>query len=134
MKRIVFLLVIALAMAGSVFAQGGFTVQSVTGRVQREAGNNRVDVVVGDVLSANTVVHTGIGASLVLREGARTFTVPAAQNGKMISDLITAGSSVRISGNVTTVDTAAVSRTTGQVATASARASDVAADDDIAAE
>ncbi|MDR2542708.1 MAG: hypothetical protein LBC80_04570 [Treponema sp.] len=137
MKKLGFFLAIVLTMAGSVFAQSSsqtsFTVQSVTGRVQREAGNGRVDIVAGDVLAANTIIHTGIGANMVLRDGERTFTIPAAQNGRMVSDLIAASSSMRISGNVTTVDTGAESRrTTGHVATGSARASDAAADNDIA--
>ena len=133
MKKIVFLVLIAVVIAGVASAQS-YTVQSVTGRVQREAGNNRVDIAVGDVLSADTIIHTGIGATLVLREGERTLNVPAAQNGRRLSELAAGGSSVRISGNVVQVDTSAVNRTTAQVGTASARASEAAGDDDIAAE
>jgi len=132
MKKIVVLLVMICILAGSVFAQS-YSVQSVTGRVQREAGNNRVDVTAGDTLTADTVVHTGVGASLVLREGDRTLTIPAARNGR-VGELVSASSGVRISGNVARVDTGAIGRTTAQVATASARAADAAADDDIAAE
>ena len=133
MKRIIFLVLIAMAVTAVVSAQN-FTVQSVTGRVQREAGNNRIDIAVGDVLSANTIIHTGIGASLVLRDGERTLNIPAAQNGKSLAELAQGGTGVRISGNVIQVDTGAVNRTVGQVSTASARASDAAGDDDIAAE
>ena len=127
MKRMCFLVVIALAITTAVFAQE-YTVQSVTGRVQREAGNNRVDIAVGDVLSAQTVIHTGIGATLVVREGGNTFTIPGGQTGKRVEELITSGSGIRIGGNVTRTDTGAASRTTGQVSTAAARASDAAAD------
>jgi len=136
MKKAVFVIVIALAVTSAVFAQNAqsYTVQSVAGRVQMEAGNNRVEVAVGDVLSADTVIHTGIGASLVLISGDRTVSVPAAQNGKKIADLVTSGSGIRISGNVAVIDTGAVNRNVGQVSTASARASDAAADLDIAAE
>jgi hypothetical protein len=138
MKRVVFVLVIALVVTVSAFAQSGsqvsFTVQSVSGRVQREAGNSRVDIAVGDVLAANTVVFTGIGANMVLRDGERTFTIPAGQNGRMVSDLIAAGAGVVITRNVEVVDTGAAARVTGQVSTASARASDFAGDDEICAE
>ena len=138
MKRIVFLLLITLVFTALLSAQQGaatYTVQSVTGRVQREAeANNRIDIAVGDVLSADTIIHTGIGASLVLRDGERTINIPAAQNGRRLADLLAGATGVRISGNVVQVDTGSVSRTTGQVSTASARASDAAEDDDIAAE
>ena len=133
MKKIALGLLIALALASALNAQN-YTVQSVSGRVQREAGSRKIDVAAGDVLSADTLIHTGIGASLVLREGEKTFSIPAAQNGKMVRDLVTAGAGVRISGNVTRINTGAAARTTAQVSTASARASDAAADDDIAAE
>ena len=76
-----------------------------------------MNVVAGDVLSADTVVHTGIGASLVLRDGERTFSVPAGQNGRRLADVVASGSGLRISGNVSHIETGAA-----------------AADDDIAAE
>jgi hypothetical protein len=132
MKKIVFLVIMALVMTTAVFAQN-YTVQSVTGRVQQERGNNRVDIKAGDTLTAETIIHTGVGASLVLKEGGRTLTVPAASSGK-VSQLAAASSGVRISGNVAKTDTGTVSRTTVQASTASARASDAAKDEDIAAE
>ena len=132
MKKFLVLSVLLCVMTVCVFAQS-YTVQSVSGRVQRESGGNRLDVNAGDTLSADTVIHTGIGASLVLKDGDRTFTVPAARNGR-VSELATAAAGVRIGGNIATTDTSAVSRTTGQTSTASARASDAAQDEDIAAE
>ena len=132
MKKIVFFLIIGCVMAASAFAQS-YTVQSVTGRVEQEAGGKRVEVKAGDTLSADTVIHTGVGSSLVLKSGERTFTVPAVRNGK-VAELSTAASSVRISGNVSRINTGEVDRTTGQVSTASARASEAAEDEDIAAE
>ena len=138
MKKIVLALLAGMAITATVSAQS-YTVQSVTGRVQREvsqqaAGNSRIDIAVGDVLSADTVIHTGIGAALVVRVGERTVHIPAAQNGARLSELAANSTGVRISGNVTQVDTGAVSRTTTQIGTASARASDAAEDDDIPAE
>ena len=131
MKKIAAFWAMLCAMVVSVFAQN-FTVQSVSGRVQRESGAARVDVNAGDILSADTVIITGIGASVVLKEGDRTFTVPAAKNGK-VAELVTSAG-VRIGGNIARTDTEAVSRTTAQTSTASARASDAAQDEDIAAE
>jgi hypothetical protein len=132
MKRIVFLAVMLCAMMVCVFAES-YTVQSVKGRVQQERGGNRVELKAGDTLSADTVIHTGVGASLVLKQGDKTLTVHAARSGK-VSELAAAASGVRISGNVAKTDTSAVSRTTAQTSTASARASDAAQDGDIAAE
>ena len=133
MKKVVLVVLIAMAVTAAVAAQS-YTVQSVSGRVQREAGNSRIDIAVGDVLSADTIIHTGIGAALVVRVGERTVNIPAAQNGMRLAELVASGSGIRISGNVVQVDTGAVSRTTAQVGTASARASDAAEDDDITAE
>jgi len=131
MKKLIVLLAMMFATV-CVFAQN-YTVQSVTGRVQQERGNNRVDVNVGDTLTAETIIYTGIGASLVLKEGDNTFTITSTRSGR-VADLTVAASGIRIGGNIAVTDTSAVSRTTAQTATASARASDAAQDDDIAAE
>ena len=130
MKRVFFAVLIALAVTAVVSAQS-YTVQSVSGRVSRTAGNSRVDIAVGDILTADTVVHTGIGSSLVLKEGDKTFTIPAGQSGNKIEDLVNAGSGIRIGGNVTQANTTSASRSAAQIATASARASDAAGFDNI---
>jgi len=123
-------MIMVCAVTVCVFAQG-YTVQEVTGRVQQEKGNSRVDINVGDTLSADTIIHTGVGASLTLKDkDSKTFTVAAARDGK-VSELATASSGVRIKGNVTKMDTGAVSRATAQASTASARASEAVADTDI---
>jgi hypothetical protein len=132
MKRIVFFAILVCVVAAFTFAQS-FTVQSVSGRVQQEANGVRVDVKAGDTLNADAIVHTGIGASLILNDGSKTLTIPAAKSGT-VAELSVAASGIRISGNVSKVDTGTVSRTTGQVSTASARASNAAQGEDIAAE
>ena len=132
MKKMIFFAVFVCLIAGFACAQS-YTVQELTGRVERESGNQRVALKAGDSLTADTVIHTGVGSTLVLRSGDRTYTVQAVRSGK-VSELTNASSGIRISGNVTRVDTAQVDRTTGQVSTASARASEAAAGDDIAAE
>jgi len=82
MKKIVFFAVLMLALTVCAFAQS-YTVQSVTGRVQQEKGGSRVEVKAGEILSGDTVIYTGIGASIVLKEGDKTFTIKAARNGKV---------------------------------------------------
>lgn len=132
MKRILFLTLMMFALTVCVFADS-YTVQSVTGRVQQEKVGGRVEVKVGDTLSDDTVIHTGVGASLVLKDGDKTLTVPAARSGK-VSELAAAAAGVRIGGNVAKTDTGAVNRTTAQASTASARASEAVQDEDIAEE
>jgi len=130
MKKLVIFILMVCAMAAVGFAQS-YTVQAVTGRVQREEKNTRIDVKIGDTLSADTIIHTGVGASLVLKNGDITLTVPAVRDGKT-AELAAAG--VKITGSAAKVDTTAVNRTTAQASTASARASDAAEEPDIAAE
>jgi len=132
MKKIAILFAMMCALTVCVFAQS-YTVQNVTGRVQQEKGGKLVDVKAGDTLSADTVIHTGVGASVVLKGGDKTFTVQAARDGK-VAELTAASSGIHIGGNVVKTDTNAASRTTVQTSTASARASDAAGDADIAAE
>ena len=132
MKKIAVLIVLLCAVAALSFGQS-YNVQTVTGRVEREAGGQRVMIKTGDTLSADTVIHTGIGASLVLTQGDKSCTVPSARNGK-VADLVVAATGIRISGNVARTETGTVSRTTSQISTASARASDAARDEDVSAE
>jgi len=132
MKKFAVLFIMMCALTVCVFAQS-YTVQNVTGRVQQEKDGKLVDVKTGDTLSAATVIHTGVGASLTLKEGDKTFTVQAARDGK-VSELTAAASGVRIGGNVVKTDTSVASRTTALASTASARASDAAQEADIAAE
>jgi len=133
MKRFIILAVFVCVIVSFAFAES-FTVQNVTGRVERESAGQRVAVKTGDTLDGETVIYTGVGASVVLKDkGDKTFTVPAARNGK-VTELAKAASGVRVSGSVARTDTGVVSRTTAQVSTASARASDAAKDEEIADE
>ena len=131
MKRFVILAVLLVVVAAFAFAQN-FTVTSVNGSVERVSGNQRIAVRVGDTLAADTVINTGNGASLELRAASgRTITVAEARNGT-VAELTRGG--VSVTGNVSRTNTDAVNRQTAGNATASARASDAAGDDDIAAE
>ncbi|MDR3020738.1 MAG: hypothetical protein LBU66_07530 [Treponema sp.] len=124
MKRVVFLLVLIFALTVAVSAQS-FTVQEVTGRVEREAGGAWTQVSVGDTLTADAVVRTAIGASFIVRNGTDVASVGALKNGK-ISELISGSTGIQIQGNVSQTDTGAASRNLSRVSTASARASDAA--------
>lgn len=133
MKKMLVVLILMAAAGGAVFGQS-FTVQSVSGRVERETGGGVWETVkAGDALSAKTVIRTGIGALLTLVSEGRSFSVGAVQTGELAS-LTGNAAGIRISGRVTQTDTGAVSRNTGRISTASARASDAAAEEDIAAE
>jgi hypothetical protein len=134
MKKAVLILIVFMAISGAVFAQS-FTVQSVSGRVEREAGGGKWEAVnAGDTLANDAVIRTGIGARLVLASSeGRTFSVGAVQTGT-VGSLAGNSGGIRIDGKVAQTDTGAVSRSTGRVSTASARAGEGAAEEDIAAE
>jgi hypothetical protein len=137
MKKILLVLIVFMAICGAAFGQS-FTVQSVSGRVERETGDGKWEAVkAGDTISGETVIRSGIGAALTLASGGRTFSVGAVQTGKLAALAGNSGG-IRFDGQVAKTDTGEVSRTTGRttgrVSTASARASDAAAEEDIAAE
>jgi hypothetical protein len=132
MKKMFLVLIVLMAICGAAFAQS-FTVQSVSGRVERETEGKWEAVKAGDTISGETVIRTGIGAALTLSSDGRTFSVGAVQTGALAS-LAGNTAGIRINGRVAQTDTSAVSRTTGRVSTASARASDAAMEEDIAAE
>jgi hypothetical protein len=133
MKKLLLVLIVFMAIIGAAFGQS-FTVQSVSGRVERETGAGRWETVkAGDALAGETVIRSGIGARLVLASEGRTFSVGAVQTGQLAALAGNSGG-IRIDGRVAQTDTGEVSRTTGRVSTASARASDAAAEEDIAAE
>ncbi|MCL2758960.1 MAG: hypothetical protein FWD22_01975 [Treponema sp.] len=132
MKKLVMFAIIACLAVGFVFAQS-YTVESVTGSVQRESGNSRVNLRPGEILNADTVIHTAAESTLVLKFGERTINIPAARSGK-VSELATSVSSLRIGQNVSRVETGAATRVTGQASTASARASAAARSPNIAEE
>ena len=133
MKKTMLLCVMAAAFAGAVFAQS-FTVESVSGRVERETNGGKWEAVkAGDALTGETVIRTGIAASLTLASDGRTVSVGAVQTGRLASLAGNSGG-IRIDGRVAQTGTGELSRNTGRVSTASARAGDAAAEEDIAAE
>ena len=132
MKKIVFIVLISLTLVTAIFGQD-FIVQSVTGRVERESGSQRIALKAGDTLTDETYIHTGAGSNVVLKSGDKLFTISAVRSGK-ISELASLSPGVRVSGNISRTDTSTVSRTNTQVGTASARVSDAAKDEDLSTE
>jgi hypothetical protein len=132
MKKVIFVLALTVVFAMAVSAES-YTVQEVTGRVHKESGSNRINVTIGETLTDDTMIHTGVGASLILKNGDNTFAVTAARSGKL-SELIVSAEGVRVRGSAVRTDTSEVTRTTGQISTAAGRASDFAEDENVAAE
>jgi len=129
MKRTI--LAIAMIMIASIsWAQ--YVVTEVTGRVDQEVTINKWESITRDQrLRSDSVIRTGIGARLTIRNES-TSEVHIINGGKvgMIMDILsdTISGTIQISGTVTRVDTSVRARTTGQVSTASARASDAASE------
>lgn len=100
MKKTILLLVFICA-AAFVYGQA-YTVEEVTGRVQRESGNRRADIIRGEVLAADTVIYAIGGSSVVIRTGDRMYTVTGPRGGR-ISDLVSLSPGLRITGFITRV-------------------------------
>jgi hypothetical protein len=136
MKKIVLsAALIALVLAG-LYADGPFTVQSVSGRVEKQDSSGGWTAVrAGETLTENTVVRTGLNSTLTVKSGEKAVTVRAVQNGAIgkLAEASAAGG-VRISGNVVETDTSRLERGSGRISTASARASNAAEDEALAEE
>lgn len=125
MKKIVLILIIALAVTAAGFSQAAnYTVQEVTGRVERNAGGDKWEPVkAGETLGADTVVRTVIGANLTVKHGDEILAVGPMKNGKL-SEIASANSVIQVQpGRVSQTDTGSSGRTAGRLTTASARAS-----------
>jgi hypothetical protein len=127
-QKILAVLALGLVFSGPLFAGDSYTVQSVTGKVEREVAPGKWEAVKESaVLTGATVINTGLNASLVLKEGAKTITIRAMQKGT-VENLAAAGSSggVRIGGKIFSSNTAISARGTSNTSTASTRASEAA--------
>jgi len=126
MKKIVFALLITLAVTMAVSAQD-YLVQEVTGRVERDTGGGKWEPIkAGETLKAETIVRTVVGASLTVKSGDQLLAVGPMKNGKLAD--LAGGGVIQIQGRVSQTDTSAVNRNTGRIGTASARASSAAAE------
>jgi hypothetical protein len=126
MKRLV--AVVLILAAGTVFGLENYTVQSVTKRVEQETRSGTWEAVkAGDVLTGETVLRTGVDASVTVTAQGQTIVIGAMKNNTvavLVSDTKETG--VRIGGQVSRTDTGPAERSTGRIGTASARASDAA--------
>jgi hypothetical protein len=133
MKKMILVFLFVLSTAVTSFAQN-FTVQEVSGRVERNSGSNIWETIkAGDILREDTIIRTGIGAYITVKTGEQVMRVDSSKTGK-ISDLAVGRSSIQIQGRVSETDTSAVSRNSRRIAVASARASDAAEDAEIVEE
>ncbi|GHT76281.1 hypothetical protein FACS1894124_8280 [Spirochaetia bacterium] len=106
MKKFAFFVVMTGLMAATLaFADENYTVRSVSGRVERELAPHKwEDVTIGTVITASTVINTGINARLVLQAGDELITIQSGQRGTVdqLARLVSA-SGVRIGGEADTV-------------------------------
>ena len=130
MKKCILFTLLVMATAAAAFAQN-YTVQEITGNVQRDIGGNRWEAVrVGDTLRADTLVRTLVGANLTLRTGERVLHIGPLKTGT-ISELDGSELGIRIEGRVVETDTGTSGRTTLNVITAAARADDAAGESEL---
>jgi hypothetical protein len=123
-KRLVLTVLVALAAAGAAFGLENYTVQSVSGKVEREVKSGVWEAVkIGDIVSGETVLRTAVGASVTLASGGTASVIGAAKNGTVA---VLIKGRIQIGGQVSKTNTEESERTTGRVGTASARASDAA--------
>jgi hypothetical protein len=128
MKKLTLTVFAALVLAGAAFALENYTVQSVTGRVEKEIRAGTWETVkAGDVLTGETVLRTGIDSGVTVIAGDQTSVIGAVKNDTVTVLLSGAkDNTIRIGGQISRTDTGAAARTTGRIGTASARASDAA--------
>ena len=130
-KKSVLAVVFAVAAACAFCAD--YTVASVTGKVQYEsAPGTWKDIAKGDVLSASTVINTGLNSKLVLKCDDDTLTIKPMQKGAIEKILSSSGvvkSGAKGKLNVAQAETAddEVVKSKG-ISTASSRASEAKED------
>ncbi|MDR1445988.1 MAG: hypothetical protein LBI90_03720 [Treponema sp.] len=131
MKRILLLaLVLGVFLSGLAFA-ADWTVQSVTGKVEREASPNTWEAVSSNgTLSDSAVVRIGLNSTLVLKSGDQVKTIRGAKTADTIEKLIVAdnASGVKLGGKISASSTAVNARSTQSSSTASQRASEAVGD------
>lgn len=131
-KKIIFAVLFALVSA-VVFAEAGYTVTSVTGKVQYEsAPGTWKDIVKGDVLSGTAMINTGLNSKLVLSIDDDTITIKPMQKGTIEKLLQTSGVVKRgAKGKLNIVKSEGVEESTVTskgISTASSRASEAKED------
>ncbi len=133
MKKLLVLL--SVLFAGTMlFAAGNanYIVESIVGNVTYESAPGKFDkVVVGQELSASTVLNTGLNSSVVLKLDGKTITIKAKQKDTVESLFVAASSSKGGLKKGVIAKADAVDSADGKregVATASSRASEAKED------
>ncbi|MBN2811017.1 hypothetical protein K7J14_11175 [Treponema zuelzerae] len=133
------ILVLALTILFGAFltaqdaAVGGYTVQSVTGKVEREVSPGKWEPVLKDsVLAPTAVVNVGLNSSLVVVQGNRNVAIKAMQKGaleKLLADSGSAKGGIKLGAKVKESSTGTeLEKGRSSVSTASTRASDATND------
>ncbi len=131
-KKLILAVVFAIVSAVA-FAEAGYTVTGVTGKVQYEsAPGTWKNIAKGDVLSATTVINTGLNSKLVLKIDDDTITVKPMQKGT-IEKLLSSSGVVKggAKGKLKVAKGEALDEVTVKskgISTASSRASEAKAD------
>jgi hypothetical protein len=129
MKKLLVLAVLGFVLCAGIGAQERFTVQSVTGNVEREVSSGAWEAVrTGEVLAAETVIRTRLNSSLIITLGGRSSTIGAMQRGALRDLAGTRTGGIRVEGTVAETDTTRRAASGGSSSTAAARASDAAAE------
>lgn len=133
MKKILFFVLVMMALASTVFGQSGskdYSVLSVTGRVEHEISSGKwQSVTKGMQLAPSAVINTGLNSSIVLTTGNEKMTIKAMQKG-MIEKLVTTntsnkGSKITFGAKIEESNAAKAStQSRSNISTASTRASD----------
>jgi hypothetical protein len=130
MKKILFpVFLLGVILGGMAFAED-YTVESVTGKVEREVSPGKWQALGrGMILSSDTVIDTGVNAQLVLSSGGNSVTINARQKGT-VENLIGGVSvpGVRISEKVTESQDGVSSRGSSGAASGSAGTSGAVVD------
>jgi len=126
MKKTVIILLM-LVFSSAIFAQD-YTVFSVTGDIQYLKNGVFTKVKIGDTLDNSTYLRIPFEATIALRLPDNTQIAILGRQEGTIANLAPQRRVVRIGGTVAQTDTTPSRRTVAQIGTASARASDAAAD------
>jgi len=130
MKRIIFVFLFAVLTAIVSFAQD-YTVQEVSGRVEKDLGNGNWAVVKpGEILRRETIIRTGIDAFVTVKAGEQSLRVDSSKTGK-ITEIAGNRGAIQIQGKVAEADTSAVRRKTIRIYSSAARANTAEEDEEV---
>jgi hypothetical protein len=124
MKKLLFLL-----MFNVFFAYAGeYEVKEVVGKVEKESSIDIWEKVeIGSIITSLTNVDIGLNSTLILRDDENIITLSSMQKG-VVENLIKSSKGIRIGGKISNSNTNITARGTGNISTASTRASEATKD------